>query len=158
GCAQWLGSDASAAPEVCPVVVPLRRAACAVVLAFPSPAFAQEKPAEPTRVEEGAAKRTVRIHGTAVALDQAGAARADADGRLQIYHFVDGVIEVPVRRGTWEAFCTTEARFTIRDLELGGRSVSLLPHSFAPPLRRSFDLKGPWIADHVVHVVDEKTG
>src|SRR5262249_35039049 len=124
----------------------------------PSPAFAQEKPAEPTRVEEGAAKRTVRIHGTAVALDQAGAARADADGRLQIYHFVDGVIEVPVRRGTWEAFCTTEARFTIRDLELGGRSVSLLHHSFAPPLDRSFDPKGPWIADHVVHVVDEKTG
>jgi hypothetical protein len=129
-----------------------------VWFAVPLPATAQDKPSEPVRVEDATPKRTVRIHGTAVAVDKDGTAHADADGSLRIYHHVDGPIEATVRHGQWEAWCTKEDRFFVGTLELGGRSVALPRLPFAPPFDRSFELKGTWIGDHVVHVVDQATG
>jgi hypothetical protein len=83
---------------------------------------------------------------------------ADADGSLQLYHKVDGWIDVAVRHGQWEAWCTQEAKVFVRMLELSGRSVALERVPFAPPFDRSLDLKGAWIDDHVVRVVDQETG
>jgi len=129
-----------------------------VGFALQLPATAQERPSEPVRVEDATPKRTVRIHGTAVAVDKEGTAHADADGSLRIYHFIDGALDVPVRRGQWEAYCSKEAKLLFRYLELGGRSVEVERGRFQPPFDRSIDLSGRWIADHVLHVVDKATG
>lgn len=118
-----------------------------------APGFAQEGAQQPVRTEEKDPRHVVRVHGTAVAIDRDGSAHAKEDGSLQIYHKVDGLIDVVVHGGEWEAWTSVAAPLLAGQLELGGRSVTLERTPFRPPFDDAIELRGPWIEDLVVHVV-----
>jgi hypothetical protein len=117
------------------------------------PAPAQVPLPEPARVEEPLAP-TVRITGTAVAVDSLGVEHAQEDGLVRALQWPAGVIEIPVHEGRFEAFVRADAKITNASLTLAGRSVRLEEQSIPADADRPLELHGKWISDIVLHVID----
>jgi hypothetical protein len=139
-------------------------------------AIAQETP-PPARVEATREKvepslppvprfGDVRLAGTAVALDvraddKGGAVESPLPGLsgvLELYHRVDGAVEVPIRDGEWEAFFSVSAPAMVGDVVLDGRSLELEPMHLAEPWPASVDLRARFRPEFLLDVVDAESG
>jgi hypothetical protein len=110
----------------------------------------------PTRVELPA-NETIRIHGTAVAVDEAGTEHAHEDGLLRLAQWPTGLFEVPVHDGKFEATVVAGAKLLMPRLQLASRSVELRLVEVVANADGSIDLRGPWEGDLELKVVDATT-
>jgi hypothetical protein len=130
----------------------------AAMLATFAPQQGGAMPAEPapTRVELPP-NETIRIHGTAVAVDEAGTEHAHEDGLLRLAQWPTGLFEVPVRDGKFEATVVAGAKLLMPRLQLASRSVELRLVEVVANADGSIDLRGPWEGDLDLKVVDATT-
>jgi hypothetical protein len=130
----------------------------AVLFAMFAPQQGDSKPPEPapTRVELPP-NETIRIHGTAVAVDEAGTEHAHEDGLLRLAQWPTGLFEVPVRDGKFEATVVAGAKLLMPRLQLSNRTVELQHEEVVANAHGSIDLRGPWGGDLDLKVVDAAT-
>lgn len=130
----------------------------AVLLAAFAPQQGDSKPPDlaPTRVELPT-QEMVRVHGTAVAVDAAGAEHAHEDGLLRLVQWPTGTFEVPVRDGKFEATVVAGAKLLMPRLQLSNRSVDLPSESVAVKADGSIELRGSWQGELELKVVDAAT-
>lgn len=130
----------------------------AVLLATFSPQQGGGRPPDPapTRAELPA-NETIRIHGTAVAVDPTGTEHAHEDGWLRLAQWPTGLFEVPVHDGKFEATVVAGAKLLMPRLQLAGRSVDLRLEEVVANADRSIELRGPWEGDLELKVVDAAT-
>jgi len=136
-----------------------------VIVVSAAAALAQEQLPAPVRAGQKDPRHKVPVFGTAIALDRDGKERTKEEGSILLYHEVDGLINVGVHDGQWEAWTSAEAPVVARELELSGRSVALdrglfqrVCGPFRPPFDGAIALHGHWIEDFVLHVVDATSG
>ena len=122
------------------------------------PALALQDAIRPERVEVIEAVKTVIVRGTAVAVDSDGVDHTATDGAFHIYHEFDGFEEVTVQNGHWEVRFTRPGRIGIDGLHLEGRSIVLDSFRREPPFDDPLEVRGRWIEDLVLSVVDADTG